>query len=250
VTTSDVSGSFLTFDNLSVSPNTYVQPPTYTLFDFDDNAIDNGDDVTETEDGIIVTVSSVESSNINLIQGGSFGGSSGQVVYSAEKINSLTVTFSDVVNVNSLIAIDVSGTSVDYTFSTSGNPDVVVSLSGGTAPGPVDLNWANVTSFTITSSAISRIGLDDLNVDASGGTMSINDDLMSQKVKVYPNPVENVVFVKNVTGLKSITIYNSLGQQILQTKWDQIDLSHLSKGMYILKTHTDLGIETKRIIKK
>ena len=55
-----------------------------------------------------------------------------------------------------------------------------------------------------------------------------------------------------MSDLKSIDVYNSLGQHVLQSKHKQksVDMSHLTNGLYFLQIRTALGTETKRIIKK
>ncbi|MEP5341645.1 MAG: T9SS type A sorting domain-containing protein, partial [Algibacter sp.] len=130
------------------------------------------------------------------------------------------------------------------------NTSVTVSLSSGTLPAPVDLNWTGVTSFTVTTSAGagSWFFFDDLSL-LSSGTLS-TDDYVIQKARVYPNPVDNILYIKNITGLKSIKVLNDIGQQVLESTESSIDVSRLFQGMYLLQIDTNLGVETKRIIKR
>lgn len=65
-------------------------------------------------------------------------------------------------------------------------------------------------------------------------------------VKIFPNPVVDNLRIDNYTG-PSVNIYNQMGQIVfrLDTFDNQIDLSHLSSGVYFL----ELGIERIRFIK-
>jgi len=68
------------------------------------------------------------------------------------------------------------------------------------------------------------------------------------KVTVYPNPTENLIFIKgDHDEISIIKIYNVFGQDIsrfniINSEIDHksIDLSKLSKGLYILKTKTNI----------
>jgi uncharacterized delta-60 repeat protein len=71
---------------------------------------------------------------------------------------------------------------------------------------------------------------------------------------VYPNPVNDVLNIKKNTdfNIKSISIYNLLGQQMnfnLKTDQSSLDISNLKKGNYILKLETDKGTITNKFSK-
>ncbi|CAM1344837.1 T9SS type A sorting domain-containing protein [Tenacibaculum amylolyticum] len=64
------------------------------------------------------------------------------------------------------------------------------------------------------------------------------DDYNSNKVFLFPNPVDNILTVKGVTfKLSDIKIFNFLGQEFTNFRIinNGIDLSDLSKGSYIVK---------------
>jgi hypothetical protein len=177
---------------------------------------------------------------------------SGNIAWNSTQITSVTFTFDQPVDVNSILPIDGYAGSMDYTFTPTGgtNSPVVASIVGGGATtGTVDLNWVGVTSFTVTASASAGMGFDNLSVSPDT-SLSVTDAYVPQNVLVYPNPVANTLYIKNILGLKHINVYNHLGQLVLQSKEATIDVSQLSKGMYFLQIKTSQGIETKRIIKK
>jgi hypothetical protein len=72
-------------------------------------------------------------------------------------------------------------------------------------------------------------------------------------LSIYPNPVENTLFIKTSNTIDSIQIYNMLGQVVL-TKSPllnnmELDLSNLSSGNYIVKVQSNNQIGTYKIVK-
>ncbi|MDD7885415.1 T9SS type A sorting domain-containing protein [Flavivirga sp. 57AJ16] len=250
------SGSWMMFDHLQIRRTTV--PVT---FDWDTAAVDNGDNVSETIDGVTLTVTHSGATFATPVPSGSWGTTDNVFVTGGVfgfngvlDATSVTFTFSEPVNVVSMLSIDWNNpeTDIDYTFTPTGgsNAEVIQTLTGGATFATVDLNWTGVTSFTVTSSG-SWMMFDHLSIIVDKAVLSTEDVIIiSQRAKVHPNPVGDMVYIKNVSDLKSINIYNSLGQLILQTKQERIDVSNLSRGLYFLQIRSSLGTETKRIIKK
>ncbi len=245
------SSSLMAFDNLSVSA---ITPPPVTLFGWE-TAVASGDTTTETIDGVTVTTTNGNNgAGISIpTNWGGWQGSTDNVVR-AGTTTMVTFTFDQSVDVNSILPMDGSGSDVNFTFTRvdgSGISPVNVSLTGGGAPGlaSIDLNWTGVTSFTVMASSSSLMAFDNLSIN--GGRLSVERASSKfQNVQVFPNPVENTLYVKNISDLKYIKVYNNLGQLVLMSKKDTIDASHLSIGMYFLQIHDSQGVEVKRVIKK
>ncbi|MGV7107305.1 FG-GAP-like repeat-containing protein [Flavobacterium sp. U410] len=75
------------------------------------------------------------------------------------------------------------------------------------------------------------------------------------QIKVYPNPADNIINISNLESLdvKSIKIYNQLGQVVLnnELQLNSINVSSLAKGVYILSIETkDNKKHTQNFIKK
>ncbi len=239
------TGGLLTFDDLSVYPIS-----SQTIFDFDTNAVENVSNVTEEIGGLTVTVTNDSGVDYaaSLKGWGDAVGSSGDVVTNALS-DVVTFTFDQPVVVNSIHAIEGEAlASETFTFTPDGDASRAVSetLTGGTKT--VDLNWVNVTYFTVTKTG-GLLTFDDLSVHALE-TLGVREYFKPQRAIVYPNPVQNNLHIKSISDIRSINVYNGLGQKVLQSKQEIIDMSHFSKGLYFLQIHTESGIETKRIIKK
>ncbi|WP_339612148.1 T9SS type A sorting domain-containing protein [uncultured Xanthomarina sp.] len=77
-------------------------------------------------------------------------------------------------------------------------------------------------------------------------------ELLENQIKVYPNPVKDILFLENPNNLvlKNIAVYNILGKEIksFTTGLERLDMQNLNNGIYFLKLNTDYGIITKKII--
>ena len=59
-------------------------------------------------------------------------------------------------------------------------------------------------------------------------------------IGIYPNPVENTLFLEKSNDLEAMSIFDAFGRQVRNTEGSsrQIDVSDLPKGIYFLKTTT------------
>ncbi len=214
------------------------------------SAHDNGDNITETLDGITVTFTGTSSTTLWNASG--WGGTSGYVADSSNNgdihSSSATISFSSAVDVTSVIALDGNQYDVDFTITPIGgsNSPVVYSLVNGIAP-PVNLNWTDVTSFVISSEHDqSTFIVDNLIVGLSN--LSIENNSF-ENISVFPNPFQDFLYLSKVKNLKNLKVYNFLGQLVIETKEIKIDFRNLKNGIYFLQINTGKGTITKKIIK-
>ncbi len=68
---------------------------------------------------------------------------------------------------------------------------------------------------------------------------------------IYPNPVNEILNIGNVAQLERVEIYNLLGQSLHEDKSgkDEIDLSELSRGVYVVKLHALEGSQSFKFVK-
>ena len=73
-------------------------------------------------------------------------------------------------------------------------------------------------------------------------------DLDNNMIKLYPNPAKDVVYLKNVPGIKTIIIRDINGRLISQIKTDinEFSVEELNQGFYFL----EINGQTKKFIKK
>ncbi|MCX6280709.1 MAG: T9SS type A sorting domain-containing protein, partial [Bacteroidetes bacterium] len=71
-------------------------------------------------------------------------------------------------------------------------------------------------------------------------------------IKVYPNPVKDMMTIETGSGIQKVQIYNITGQLLIteQTngKTVTVNTSSLKAGVYFLKVTTDSGSFDKKIV--
>jgi predicted outer membrane repeat protein len=134
--------------------------------------------------------------------------------------NGATYRWLDCNNANAVIN---GATSQNYTATANGNYAVEVTLNG-----------------CVDTSACVNIVITGIN-ELSNTTMSIT-----------PNPVKNALSITTNETIKKVAIYNISGSLIknIATNFNSINVSELSKGMYILVVQTNNGISQNRFIKE
>lgn len=133
-----------------------------------ETATENGNTITETIDGITVTYTGTndEVSDLFINTPSGYCGSSNKVIWENTLTTLVTFSFDQPVDIISILPMNGNMLSNTYTFTPqegSSNSPVVVSVVNGCAP-TVELNWTNVTSFTVTTPTNNQFGFDNLVV--------------------------------------------------------------------------------------
>lgn len=134
-------------------------------FDWENAAGDNTGIISQTVDGVTASFTADGGTNLRLLNGGSQGGTSGNVVLNDPNIpgpSSVTFTFTEPIDVESIIASDNNGAATGdptWTFTPEGgnNSPITQVISDNVNGTPymgmeIELNLVSVTSITITSS--------------------------------------------------------------------------------------------------
>ncbi len=77
------------------------------------------------------------------------------------------------------------------------------------------------------------------------------DDYAAVGFSVYPNPAQDVVYLKGVEQVASIAIFNVLGQQVLKQNGyaaQGISVQQLPSGSYLLQVTTAKGTTAKKLV--
>lgn len=154
--------------------------------------------------------------------------------------------------------IDMDNRLFDY-YGRIGNSsgNTVSDWFAGDLSSSVDLTIDNWKLSTGTGGAIPEFfkgqEVDNIGSDnPSDATASIEEQFSSQ-FNIYPNPTQDIIFISTSIGIEKIEIFNTLGKRVLNSKSlkdDQLDVSNLSKGLYILKATKGDVVVTRKIIKK
>ena len=87
-------------------------------------------------------------------------------------------------------------------------------------------------------------------IDALAAVNAIGNDGIEEfgdNVRVFPNPTNGIINV-NANGLKNIIVFNALGQKVYETIENQIDLSQLGTGLFMLRIEAETGVIVQRIM--
>lgn len=78
------------------------------------------------------------------------------------------------------------------------------------------------------------------------------DNIFASKVSVYPNPVNEFVKISSSVEINKVEVYNLLGKKVISSSKinnNNIDVSSLAKGVYIVKLTSGDSVATKKIVK-
>ncbi|MDR1006469.1 MAG: leucine-rich repeat protein [Bacteroidales bacterium] len=81
---------------------------------------------------------------------------------------------------------------------------------------------------------------------------SLSDIEQKISINVYPNPTKDVLNVESASNITTIELFNILGQRVFVSKPNNkvaiINVSDFKQGNYILKSYTENGISTKKVV--
>ncbi len=130
--------------------------------------------------------------------------------------------------------------SMQYYFS-NGNDIVGVSLSTGQITSQVTKTFpANHMYFDMMRSTKNCFGAQKVRLQQPNSLVDIsieNPSLLS----VYPNPVEDILSLHGINGIKQVSLYNLSGQCLMKESHTQLNVSTLNKGLYFIQVQTQQG---------
>jgi len=90
-----------------------------------------------------------------------------------------------------------------------------------------------------------------ITVTQDGKPITEFPDIVNADIKFYPNPANNVLFIKGLTQHAVITITDLNGEMVINTGIlnNQINISNLTKGIYFIKIVDKSGVITKKFLK-
>jgi len=93
----------------------------------------------------------------------------------------------------------------------------------------------------------------EIGVCAYDSSVSLAENII-EGLKFYPNPVNNTLNIQAQNNIDLISIYNISGQEIVNIKPNvtkkQIDMSHLTNGMYFIKVQVNGKLTAFKVVKK
>jgi hypothetical protein len=107
------------------------------------------------------------------------------------------------------------------------------------------------TNNTVSYNFNDAVSFKTVTASAAGATLTVEDlSPAASGIYVYPNPTANRVYIQADNLIKAV-LFDLMGRKVLETNQDQIDISNMSSGSYILQVTTQNNTtETFKIIKQ
>lgn len=79
-----------------------------------------------------------------------------------------------------------------------------------------------------------------------------NHDFKSLGIKIYPNPVNELLVIESPIPLQNVTIYNVLGIKLLEISenLNEIPMANLPNGLLLLEVTTEKGTFVEKVVKE
>jgi PKD repeat protein len=154
---------------------------------------------------------------------------------------------------------NVNGLSVSFTNNSTGTISWMWDFGDGntsTLQEPVH-TYATGGTYTVELIANGNCGPDTTSISLSAWTTGISDLLPAGAFQVYPNPTSGMLRISADPGLHDATIYvyDMNGRLLLEGKtmsngFLDLDLSHESAGMYLIRLQTEEGVASRKVLKE
>ena len=107
------------------------------------------------------------------------------------------------------------------------------------------------TDGTITVQVLNDSGVENGDVTLAFACVSLSTPENERlDMIIYPNPTDNILFIKGNKNLMSVSVYNMLGKEVLsKINTNNIDVKILPKGVYIIKISDDVSQTNRKFIK-
>ena len=178
--------------------------------------------------------------------------------------NTATHTLTNALNCDSVVTLDLTINTVGVNTTLSGttitaNNASATSYQWINCSNNAIISGATNASYTATSNGdyaviITEGSCSDTSSCETILTVGINDLEQNKVVNIYPNPVQNQLFIElNNEAITKLDIIDFSGKLIL-SKTDytkkSVDVSDLPKGIYAIQITTEEGVSSSRFIKQ
>jgi len=123
--------------------------------------------------------------------------------------------------------------------------------------GNLNEQYTNLTMGTIYKLRVFRTSANAIKGFLSfsiytSDTLSTNTLISEDNIRIFPNPSQDYikVLIHDNYNLKSLKLYNILGNKIKESNHNEINTKSVTSGLYLLKITTKKGQITKRVIIK
>lgn len=137
-------------------------------------------------------------------------------------------------------------TTYNYSYSINGGP--VVTGSQNSPSSIFILTNGQPITFTLSGSGSVCVNPETITC----GTLSIDENKINDFV-ISPNPVTDILNIKNNQTINKVNVFNQLGQMVHEKEYNtnevQLDFSGLKTGIYFIAVDSDKKQSTFKIVK-
>lgn len=104
----------------------------------------------------------------------------------------------------------------------------------------------------LANSDETEVFYDNISLKKMEATASVKD-VFADNITIYPNPANNFINISTTGNVSTVEVYNIVGKRVLSIKNiqnNQVDITNLSTGMYMLRLTNGTSVATKKIIKQ
>jgi M6 family metalloprotease-like protein len=213
-------------------------------------------DITPTGQGSIIAIDDISIEaipiyNIVLSETETYTFPAADINYTEQTPLSVAIT-NDGNQPTGALNIALSGTNANnFVLSETSVVNIAVDNTDNFTVAPKIELAAGVYTATVTISGENDI-LQNFNVSFTVNEISsIADFTENDNQKLYPNPVQDVLYIETDEVIKHIEIITQSGQIVrtIEGNVNTIHVSNLPSGIYVIKITSDRGVSTKRIVK-
>jgi len=138
-------------------------------------------------------------------------------------------------------------------LSNQGGATSVIDITASSAADDYCTAVTGITIPTVDQRDYTREGVNDAGAFEVGGVLSVqNPALSANDFMVYPNPANDVLFIKSQNSISKVTVYDLTGRTVYQSNtFDQsINVSNLAPGMHLLEVESEGQKVTKAFLVK
>src|SRR5574343_181210 len=189
------------------------------------------------------------------VSGGSF------TTYPASGCNAPTQLFYDGLtsttnNIAWVAPIPAPSNGYIYCYSTVNDPFSANAITGTTTETYAELNnlSPNTTYYFWVKSICGTTQTDWVSGSSFTTQMLTNESFSIKNLKLYPNPVKDILNLSFNNEITAVSIYNLLGKEVVtksvNSNETSIDVAGLASGTYLVKVTSNNEVKTVKIIKE
>ena len=113
------------------------------------------------------------------------------------------------------------------------------------------MNWTENDTIVSEEAELTFTVTENRNFVANFVSTESIDELTAS-FRLYPNPVNDKLYIETETEVEEVVVYDAFGRQQLAVSCQQsaISVSGLNAGVYFVMIKTSEGVVTKRFVKK